>query len=128
MTRTPTPRSRSNVKAMLEGWVSRIDQLDEEIKGLNADKADVFKEAKKAGVDPNGLRAAVRFLRDPEAVMERNEATLKILVEMGHDPGKLGLPIRPGAAALAAIEGKAEGVDEVVPRAHAHVRAHEAGE
>lgn len=65
----------SVAKERLRSIVSRIERLDEEIKALNADKSDVYREAKAAGFEPAGLRAAVRWMRDPAASEERDTVT-----------------------------------------------------
>lgn len=114
------PAKTHNRDQRLKGWVDRIEKLDEEIKALNADKADVYREAKEAGEDPNAVRAAVAFLRDPQKVMEKNAATVAVLERLGWDPeawsgGQLAAPATP------AIEGAAEGVDEAPALAHARV-------
>lgn len=44
----------------LRSFVERIERLTEEIKALNSDKADVFKEAKGAGFDVPALKALIK--------------------------------------------------------------------
>lgn len=111
-----------NRDARLRGWVERVGQLDTEIKALNADKADVYREAKEAGEDPNAVRAAVAFLRDPEKVMQKNAATVAVLERLGWD-GKAfsGAQL---AGPPPAIEGPTEPVDTDASHAHAHVHVH----
>lgn len=106
----PARRAAANSpEAALKGLVERIDALDEEIKGLNADKADVYREAKEKGFDPNALRSAVRFLRDPDAAIQRNTATLQLLEMLGWDPNAAALPAPKPAANQPQIEDGTEG-------------------
>jgi uncharacterized protein (UPF0335 family) len=56
----------------LRSFVQRIERLDEEIKALNSDKSEVFKEAKSAGFDVKILRKLIAERRLEEHV--RNEA------------------------------------------------------
>ena len=78
-------KSGSNSVGRLKGYVERVEALDQEIAALNSDKSDVFKEAKSVGYDPNAIRNALKFRRDPGAYIERNQATMLVLRELGHD-------------------------------------------
>jgi len=97
----PPRRGHNSARDRLAGIVARLQRLDEEIKGLNRDKSDVFSEAKAAGIDVAGLRGALRYLRDPEKAEERDAATRALLAEL-------------------------EGLDATPSRAHVHVHAREA--
>jgi len=55
----------------LRSFVERIERLEDEIKALNADKSDVYKEAKSAGFDVKVLRELIRLRRMDEP--DRNE-------------------------------------------------------
>lgn len=44
----------------LRSLVERIERLDADIKDLNTDKSEVFKEAKSAGYDTNIIRKIVK--------------------------------------------------------------------
>jgi uncharacterized protein (UPF0335 family) len=58
----------------LRSFVQRIERLDEEIKALNADKSDIFKEAKGTGFDVKVLRALIAERRkEPHALQEMQE-------------------------------------------------------
>ena len=48
-----------NSNAQLKSLVERIENLDEEIKGLNSDKSDIFQEAKSNGYDVKALRKVI---------------------------------------------------------------------
>jgi uncharacterized protein (UPF0335 family) len=99
------PRSGHNSqRERLHGMVRRIEAIEAQIAGLNSDKSEVFKAAKAAGIDPAGLRGALRYRRDPAAAEARDEATRTVLAQ---------------------LDGLA-GVDAQPSRAHAHVHAREA--
>lgn len=49
-----------NVKAMLYGFVERVERLTEEINGLTDDRKEVFSEAKGCGFDTKILREVIR--------------------------------------------------------------------
>jgi uncharacterized protein (UPF0335 family) len=69
----------------LRALTARIQTLDAEISALNADKSEVYREAKNLGFDPNGLRAAIRWMRDPAASIERDTIT-KLYVDALETP------------------------------------------
>jgi uncharacterized protein (UPF0335 family) len=56
----------------LKAYVERIERLNEEIKALNQDKAEVFAEAKGNGFDVKTMKALVR--RRQMTGMELQEA------------------------------------------------------
>lgn len=61
----------SVASGQLRAFVERIERIEEEIKERNADKSDIYKEAKANGYDPKILRRVVAARRqDP---MERDE-------------------------------------------------------
>lgn len=43
----------------LRQFIERVERLTEEIKALNADKADVFKQAKSQGFDVKAMKALI---------------------------------------------------------------------
>ena len=47
----------------LRSFVERIERLQDEIDGLNADKSDVFKEAKGSGCDVAAIREVISVRR-----------------------------------------------------------------
>lgn len=51
--------------------VSRLENIDEEIKGLNSDKRDIMQEAVSAGFDKKALAAVLRLRKmEPDARQE----------------------------------------------------------
>lgn len=59
--------SNGQIRALIE----RIERVEEEIASLNADKSEIYKEAKGSGFDAKVLRAIVADRRkDPAAVAE----------------------------------------------------------
>lgn len=56
----------------LKSIISRVEKLDEEISGLQADKRDIFAEARGRGFDTKAIRQIVK-LRKMDA-QEREEA------------------------------------------------------
>lgn len=49
--------------ARLKSFVERIERLDEEIAGMNADKKEVYAEAKGTGFDVKIMRQIIRLRR-----------------------------------------------------------------
>ena len=45
----------------LRAFVERIENMNSEIKALNSDKADIYREAKGNGFDANALREVVKL-------------------------------------------------------------------
>lgn len=53
----PTIGDNSQLKAIVE----RIENVNEQIKGLSDDRGDIFKEAKGNGLDVKALRTIIRL-------------------------------------------------------------------
>lgn len=66
---------------MLRAFVERIERLEEEIKALNADKSDVYGEAKASGFDTKILRQVIALRRKDHAERKENEAILELYLE-----------------------------------------------
>jgi uncharacterized protein (UPF0335 family) len=45
----------------LLSFIQRIENLNEEIKGLSDDKSEIFKEAKGQGFDTNAMKQVIRI-------------------------------------------------------------------
>ncbi|KKJ75420.1 hypothetical protein WH95_18435 [Kiloniella litopenaei] len=58
----------------IKSSVERLERLNDEIKALNADKAEVLAEAKSFGLDPKVIKAVVRDrAKDQQALREEQE-------------------------------------------------------
>lgn len=81
----------------LAGYVSRIERLAEEKKGLQADIAEIFKEAKAAGFEAPIIREVLKRrqmteheLREKQQKIEAYEAAIGALA--GTELGDAGRP------------------------------------
>jgi uncharacterized protein (UPF0335 family) len=55
----------------LRAFIERIERLEAEVKDLNADKSDIYKEAKASGFDVKAMRVIVAERRqDPDKLQE----------------------------------------------------------
>lgn len=70
------PASNTVSADHLRAFVSRIERLDDEIKGLNEDKSSVYKEAKSQGFDPKVMRRVISVLKKDAAERQEEEAIL----------------------------------------------------
>lgn len=64
--------------AQLRSIVERIERVDGEIKDLNADKADIYGEAKANGYDTKALKKIVALRRKDANEREEEEAILEL--------------------------------------------------
>lgn len=64
--------------AKLKSFVERIERLEEEIKELNADKSEVYKEAKGNGFDVKIIRKVVAIRRQETAERVEQEALIDL--------------------------------------------------
>ncbi len=62
----------------LRSFVERIEHLDEEIKGLNEDKKDVFAEAKGEGFDVKVLKEVIRLRKLDRDERDERESLLDV--------------------------------------------------
>ena len=74
MTTTPAAQTAdSNVAAILRAYIERTERINEEIKGLNDDKRDIFAEAKGNGFDVAAIKEIVKIrAQDPDKLAERD--------------------------------------------------------
>lgn len=86
----------------LRAFVERIERIEEEIKGLNADKADIYREAKANGFDIKVMKKLIQRRRLDQHERSEQDAILELYEH--------------------AIEGADE---ETAPRVHPQVRTHE---
>ena len=62
----------------LRSFVERIERLEEEITGLNADKKDIYAEAKGEGFDVKILREVVRLRKQDQNDRDERESLLDL--------------------------------------------------
>ena len=58
----------------LRSIVERIERLEEEIKDLNSDKSDIYKEARSNGFDVKVLRQVIALRKKDSAEIEEQDA------------------------------------------------------
>lgn len=63
--------------AMLRQYVERVERLEEEIKELNADKSDVFQEAKGNGFDVKALKTIIKIRRQDDGERREHDAVVE---------------------------------------------------
>lgn len=70
--------------AQLKSFVERVERIEEDIAALNADKAELYKEAKSAGYDPKFIRKIVALRKlDPDELDEEDELLAMYRQAMG---------------------------------------------
>ena len=57
----------------LRSVVERVERLSEEIKGLQSDQKDIFKEAHSAGFDVKAIRNVLRIRKQEPSEVEYQE-------------------------------------------------------
>lgn len=62
----------------LRALIERIEHLEEEIKAMNADKSEVYKEAKGSGYNVKAMRTLVQLRRKDQAERQEDEAILDL--------------------------------------------------
>jgi uncharacterized protein (UPF0335 family) len=60
--------------ARLRSFIERVERLDEEIKSLNADKSEIYKEARGEGFDAKVMRKVVTARKMDSADREEQDA------------------------------------------------------
>ena len=78
----------------LRSFVERIERIEEDIKGLNEDKKDVYAEAKGEGFDAKILREVVRLRKQDESEREEHDSLLDLYL---HALGSARAPIAEAA-------------------------------
>jgi len=78
----------------LRAFVERIERIEEDIKGLNKDKKDVYAEAKGEGFDAKILREVVRLRKQDESEREEHDSLLVLYL---HALGSARAPIAEAA-------------------------------
>lgn len=62
----------------LEAFVTRIERVQEEIAGLNADKSSIFKEAAGRGFDVKAMKAVIKLRAQDHAARRELEAIVDL--------------------------------------------------
>lgn len=66
-----TDASNTTAAALLRSFVERVERINEEIKGLNDDKRDIYAEVRSNGFEVKALKAVIQLrAQDPS---ERKE-------------------------------------------------------
>jgi uncharacterized protein (UPF0335 family) len=79
MTRPAPPNDHNMIAAdQLRSIVERIEALDDQIRDMNADKSDLYKEAKGNGYDVGAIRKVIARRRKGEAVVAEEEAIIEL--------------------------------------------------
>lgn len=88
--------------AELRSFVERIQNLETQIKELNADKSDVYQEAKGKGFDVAAIKAVVAYLRKDATARAEQRQLFELY--LGH---VIGTPIATRAYAIQASKSAA---------------------
>jgi len=64
--------------AQLLALIERIERLEEEVKAINSDKSDIYKEAKAIGFDTKAMKQVVALRRLDHAERKEREAILEL--------------------------------------------------
>ena len=78
----------------LRAFVERIERIEEDIKGLNEDKKEVYAEAKGDGFDAKILREVVRLRKQDESEREEHDSLLDLYL---HALGSARAPMAEAA-------------------------------
>jgi uncharacterized protein (UPF0335 family) len=65
----------------LRSFVERIERIEEEIKGLNEDKRDIYSEAKGNGFDTKVLKKLIAMRRRDYAERQEEDAILETYMQ-----------------------------------------------
>lgn len=65
----------------LRAFVERIERVEEEIKGLNGDKRDIYAEAKSCGFDTKAIKKIVAIRRKDVAERQEEDAILETYMQ-----------------------------------------------
>lgn len=71
----------------LKSFVERVERLEAEIKGLNEDKSEVYKEAKSTGFDVKTIKAVVSKRRKDPADRDEQDALFELYWEALENAG-----------------------------------------
>ena len=72
------PRNGGVAGDRLRSFVERIERLDEELKGINEDKRDVYAEAKGEGFDVKVLREIIKLRKQDQEERDERDTLLDL--------------------------------------------------
>jgi uncharacterized protein (UPF0335 family) len=78
----------------LRAFVERIERIEEDIKGLNEDKKDVYAEAKGEGFDVKILKEVIRLRKQDQEERDERESLLDVYM---HALGAAAAPLAEAA-------------------------------
>jgi len=67
--------------SLVRSLVSRVENIEDEISVLNADKADIYKEAKGQGINPKALKQVVAYRRKDQSEAQSERADFELYLE-----------------------------------------------
>lgn len=73
-----TETSQTVAAGQLRAFIERIERIEEEIKGGNDDKRDVYQEMRGCGFDVKAVKTIVRLRRKDQAERQEEEAVLDL--------------------------------------------------
>jgi uncharacterized protein (UPF0335 family) len=65
----------------LAAFIERVERVQGEIDGLNADKSDIFKEMRGRGFDVKIVREIIRIRKQDHAVRQEHDAILELYLQ-----------------------------------------------
>lgn len=70
----------------LKSFIGRIERIEDEQRGLTADKREIYKEAKSDGFDTKTLRALIKRRRVEASDLAEQEALLETYLSVIGEP------------------------------------------
>lgn len=74
-------RRNSAGRAEIREIVERVMRLEDEIRAINSDKSDIFKEAKGRGLNVKALKAVIAHLRKDPSERAMIEADVELYLD-----------------------------------------------
>lgn len=86
-------RAHAFAKDQLKSFVERIERVESEVREMNDDKSDIYKEAKSQGFDVKALKTVIaRRRKDANEVAEQNAIVDLYLTSLGTLPATRARP------------------------------------
>lgn len=84
-------QNSSTAAAKLRSFIERVERIDEEIKGLNDDKRDIYAEVRSDGFDIKAVKEVIRLRRqDPNERKELDAIVATYCAALGMTPDSVG--------------------------------------